>query len=290
MAEENQGNLNLPFIKLFFSKENDCLRFPLFFCKTAEQMAEIKGHGGFTDFSDETLQQMLAMFDQLKNCDLEQFQPERTIYLDSLKQNNLKSIEEYVAEYDRLENDLFHPGNRVFAAEYFSRLSEIAKQLSFVNGYLNMFSFSVANFLKLEELELTIQDLRQYASAELADSVKNLESLLESEKVKNQALQNALALQYGMKPSLTLAEKVTIINSTFAELGRIFTKDSFTSRTIQNWDNGKCPYNGYSSLYNAIELKAWCNKIIAEIRLKEQIKHSIRGMSDEEMSRKAKKC
>lgn len=91
------------------------------------------------------------------------------------------------------------------------------------------------------------------------------------------------------KPSLTLAEKVTIINGAFKCLEDIDVKHSFTSRTIQNWDNGKCPYAGYSSLFNEFELLSWANKKVGEIRGKQALSHLVRGMSDDEISRQAKK-
>lgn len=286
MLPENYPNIS--FIRLFFSRENDCLHFPLLFDHASDKTAHIRYYGGLADFSEETLAQMRHVFDLLWNCDLEQFQPERKTYLTFLKERALHVLNEYSAEYTRLEANLFKQGNRIFAAEYFSRISELSKELSLVNGYLTMFSFNVTSFLKIEELENTILNLKQVADRvpELEETIQHLESILESEKTKNQALQNALAAQYGMKPSLTLAEKVTIINDVFKELGNLYVKDSFSSRTIQNWDNGKCPYNGYSSLYNAVELKSWANKIVAEIRIKQAIQNPIRGMSDDEMSRK----
>lgn len=91
------------------------------------------------------------------------------------------------------------------------------------------------------------------------------------------------------KPSLTLAEKVTIINGAFRCLEDIDVKHSFTSRTIQNWDNGKCPYAGYSSLFNEFELLSWANKKVGEIRSKQALSNLVRGMSDDEISRQAKK-
>ena len=46
------------------------------------------------------------------------------------------------------------------------------------------------------------------------------------------------------KHPLTLAEKVAIINTAFRRLSDLGIKHSFTGRTIQNWDNGRCPYEG----------------------------------------------
>ena len=59
------------------------------------------------------------------------------------------------------------------------------------------------------------------------------------------------------KHPLTLAEKVAIINTAFRRLSDLGIKHSFTGRTIQNWDNGRCPYEGYSALFNEIELASW---------------------------------
>ena len=39
-----------------------------------------------------------------------------------------------------------------------------------------------------------------------------------------------------------------------AEMGK---KYNIFVRTIQNWDNGRCPYEGYSALFNEIELASW---------------------------------
>ncbi|MBS1370184.1 MAG: hypothetical protein HPZ91_09555 [Lentisphaeria bacterium] len=282
---------NHSFIQLFFSKPNDILRFPLFFEDNPQRLEAIRGRGGLADFSPEALKQLQDIFHTLRSGDYSRYSPERITYLDFLKNNTLHALKEYTAEYDRLENDLFRENNRIFATEYFSRLSEITRQVGYVNGYLTMFSFSLAGYRKIEELENTIRELKRQAARipELEAAIRNLESLLEAEKERNQALQNALAAQYGMKPCLTLAEKVAIINDCFKELGLLYKKDSYTGRTIQNWDNGKCPYNGYSSLYNAVELKAWCFKVIQDIRCKEQITKPVRGLSEEEMSRRMKK-
>ncbi len=94
-----------------------------------------------------------------------------------------------------------------------------------------------------------------------------------------------------MKPKrlLTLAEKVAIINTAFRHLSDLEVKHSFTRRTIQNWDNGRCPYEGYSALFNEIELASWANKIIGEIRSKQALRNNILGLSEEEMSRKARR-
>lgn len=94
-----------------------------------------------------------------------------------------------------------------------------------------------------------------------------------------------------MKPKrlLTLAEKVAIINTAFRRLSDLEVKHSFTRRTIQNWDNGRCPYEGYSALFNEIELASWANKIIGEIRSKQALRNNILGLSEEEMSRKARR-
>ena len=124
---------------------------------------------------------------------------------------------------------------------------------------------------------------------ELEAAIRNLESLLEVEKERNQALQNALAAQYGMKPVLSVKEKTDIINDCFRELAGLDKKYSYTERTIRNWDAGGCPFNGYSTLYNAVELKAWCFKIVRELRMKESIVKPIYGMTEEEMSRKARR-
>ena len=282
---------NHSFIQLFFSKPNDILRFPLFFEDNPQRLEAIRGRGGLADFSPEALKQLQDIFHTLRSGDYSRYSPERITYLDFLKNNTLHALKEYTAEYDRLENDLFRENNRIFAAEYFSRLSEITRQLGYVNGYLTMFSFSLTGYRKIEELENTIRELKRRVAQipELETTIHNLEFLLEAEKERNQALQNALAAQYGMKPCLTLAEKVAIINDCFKELGLLYKKDSYTGRTIQNWDNGKCPYNGYSSLYNAVELKAWCFKVIQDIRCKEQITKPVRGLSEEEMSRRMKK-
>ena len=104
-----------------------------------------------------------------------------------------------------------------------------------------------------------------------------------------QAPNNALAAQYGMKPVLSVKEKTDIINDCFRELAGLDKKYSYTERTIRNWDAGGCPFNGYSTLYNAVELKAWCFKIVRELRMKESIVKPIYGMTEEEMSRKARR-
>jgi hypothetical protein len=91
------------------------------------------------------------------------------------------------------------------------------------------------------------------------------------------------------KSKLTLKEKAAIINRAFSRLSDIGIKSSFTTRTIQNWDNGKCPYEGYSSFFNEIELIAWCNKTVGALRGKQALHNVTHGMSDEEMSRKARK-
>ncbi len=91
------------------------------------------------------------------------------------------------------------------------------------------------------------------------------------------------------KSKLTLKEKTAIINRAFNRLSDIAIKSSFTTRTIQNWDNGKCPYEGYSSFFNEIELIAWCNKTVGALRGKQALHNVTHGMSDDEMSRKARK-
>ena len=63
---------------------------------------------------------------------------------------------------------------------------------------------------------------------ELEAAIRNLESLLEVEKERNQALQNALAAQYGMKPVLSVKEKTDIINDCFRELAGLDKKYSYT--------------------------------------------------------------
>ena len=92
-----------------------------------------------------------------------------------------------------------------------------------------------------------------------------------------------------MKPVLSVKEKTDIINDCFRELAGLDKKYSYTERTIRNWDAGGCPFNGYSTLYNAVELKAWCFKIVRELRMKESIVKPIHGMTEEEMSRKARR-
>ena len=186
---------NQSFIQLFFAKPNDILRFPLFFEDNPQRLEAIRARGGLSDFSPEALKQLQDIFHTLKSGDYSRYSPERVTYLDFLKNNTLHALKEYTAEYDRLENDLFRENNRIFAAEYFSRLSEITRQLGYVNGYLTMFSFSLAG----------------------------------------------------------------------------------------------CPFNGYSTLYNAVELKAWCFKIVRELRMKESIVKPIYGMTEEEMSLKARR-
>lgn len=282
---------NQSFIQLFFAKPNDILRFPLFFEDNPRRLEAIRVRGGLSDFSPEALKQLQDIFHTLKSGDYSRYSPERVTYLDFLKNNTLHALKEYTAEYDRLENDLFRENNRIFAAEYFSRLSEITRQLGYVNGYLTMFSFSFAGYRKIEELENTIRELKRQVSRvpELETAIRNLESLLEVEKERNQALQNALAAQYGMKPVLSVKEKTDIINDCFRELAGLDKKYSYTERTIRNWDAGGCPFNGYSMLYNAVELKAWCFKIVRELRMKESIVKPIHGMTDEEMSRKARR-
>ncbi len=282
---------NQSFIQLFFAKPNDILRFPLFFEDNPRRLEAIRARGGLSDFSPEALKQLQDIFHTLKSGDYSRYSPERVTYLDFLKHNTLHALKEYTAEYDRLENDLFRENNRIFAAEYFSRLSEITRQLGYVNGYLTMFSFSLAGYRKIEELENTIRELKRQVSRvpELETAIRNLESLLEAEKERNQALQNALAAQYGMKPVLSVKEKTDIINDSFRELAGLDKKYSYTERTIRNWDAGGCPFNGYSTLYNAVELKAWCFKIVRELRMKESIVKPIYGMTEEEMSRKARR-
>ena len=282
---------NQSFIQLFFAKPNDILRFPLFFEDNPQRLEAIRARGGLSDFSPEALKQLQNIFHTLKSGDYSRYSPERVTYLDFLKNNTLHVLKEYTAEYDRLENDLFRENNRIFATEYFSRLSEITRQLGYVNGYLTMFSFSFAGYRKIEELENTIRELKRQVSRvpELETAIRNLESLLEVEKERNQALQNALAAQYGMKPVLSVKEKTDIINDCFRELAGLDKKYSYTERTIRNWDAGGCPFNGYSTLYNAVELKAWCFKIVRELRMKESIVKPIHGMAEEEMSRKARR-
>lgn len=282
---------NQSFIQLFFAKPNDILRFPLFFEDNPRRLEAIRARGGLSDFSPEALKQLQDIFHTLKSGDYSRYSPERVTYLDFLKNNTLHALKEYTAEYDRLENDLFRENNRIFAAEYFSRLSEITRQLGYVNGYLTMFSFSLAGYHKIEELENTIRELKRQVSRvpELETAIRNLESLLEAEKERNQALQNALAAQYGMKPVLSVKEKTDIINDCFRKLAGLDKKYSYTERTIRNWDAGGCPFNGYSTLYNAVELKAWCFKIVRELRMKESIVKPIHGMTEEEMSRKARR-
>ena len=282
---------NQSFIQLFFAKSNDILRFPLFFEDNPRRLEAIRARGGLSDFSPEALKQLQDIFHTLKSGDYSRYSPERVTYLDFLKNNTLHALKEYTAEYDRLENDLFRENNRIFATEYFSRLSEITRQLGYVNGYLTMFSFSLSSYRKIEELENTIRELKRQAARipELEAAIRNLESLLEVEKERNQALQNALAAQYGMKPILSVKEKTDIINDCFRELAGLDKKYSYTERTIRNWDAGGCPFNGYSTLYNAVELKAWCFKIVRELRMKESIVKPIHGMAEEEMSRKARR-
>lgn len=48
-------------------------------------------------------------------------------------------------------------------------------------------------------------------------------------------------------------------------------------------------YEGYSALFNEIELASWANKIIGEIRSKQALRNNILGLSEEEMSRKARR-
>ena len=282
---------NQSFIQLFFSKPNDILRFPLFFEDNPRRLEAIRARGGLSDFSPEALKQLQDISHTLKSGDYSRYSPERVTYLDFLKNNTLHALKEYTAEYDRLENDLFRENNRIFATEYFSRLSEITRQLGYVNGYLTMFSFSLSGYRKIEELENTIRELKRQAARipELEAAIRNLESLLEVEKERNQALQNALAAQYGMRPVLSVKEKTDIINNSFRELAGLDKKYSYTERTIRNWDAGDCPFNGYSTLYNAMELKAWCFKIVRELRMKESIMKPIHGMTEEEMSRKARR-
>lgn len=284
-------NPNQSFIQLFFAKPNDILRFPLFFEDNPQRLEAIRARGGLSDFSPEALKQLQDIFHTLKSGDYSRYSPERVTYLDFLKNNTLHALKEYTAEYDRLENDLFRENNRIFATEYFSRLSEITRQLGYVNGYLTMFSFSLSSYRKIEELENTIRELKRQAARipELEAAIRNLESLLEAEKERNQALQNVLAAQYGMKPVLSVKEKTDIINDCFRELAGLDKKYSYTERTIRNWDAGGCPFNGYSTLYNAVELKAWCFKIVRELRMKESIVKPIYGMTEEEMSRKARR-
>ncbi len=282
---------NQPFIQLFFSKPNDILRFPLFFEDNPQRFEEIKAKGGLSDFSSDSLKQLQNIFHLLRNGDYSQYRPERITYLDFLKNNTLHALTEYATEYDRLESDLFRENNQIFAAEYFSRLSEVTRQLDYVNGYLTMFSFMFSSYHKIEELENTIRELKQQESRipELEVTIRNLESLLESEKQRNQALQNTLVAQYGMKPVLTVKEKTEIINDCFRELASLDRKYSYTDRAIRYWEAGDCPFNGYSPLYNAVELKAWCFKIVGELRVKESVMKPIHGMSDKEISRKARR-
>ena len=157
---------NQSFIQLFFAKPNDILRFPLFFEDNPRRLEAIRGRGGLSDFSPEALKQLQDIFHALKSGDYSRYSPERVTYLDFLKNNTLHALKEYTAEYDRLENDLFRENNRIFAAEYFSRLSEITRQLGYVNGYLTMFSFSLAGYRKIEELENTIRELKRQAKLE----------------------------------------------------------------------------------------------------------------------------
>ena len=106
---------------------------------------------------------------------------------------------------------------------------------------------------------------------------------------KLQAQQQADLQKNRRKAPLTLADKVMIINKAFKSLEDIGAKHSFTQRTIQNWDNGKCPYDGYSPLFNELELLAWANKKVGEIRSKQALSNLVRGMSEDEMSRRAGK-
>ena len=112
-------------------------------------------------------------------------------------------------------------------------------------------------------------------------------------KDKNELLEQIRELQQAdirkSKSLLTLAEKTTIINGAFSRLRDLDVKHSFTQRTIQNWDNGKCPYEGYSSRFNEIELLSWANKIVGEIRSKTALKNMVHGMTEEEISRKARR-
>lgn len=128
-----------------------------------------------------------------------------------------------------------------------------------------------------EEMMLMIGDLEE--------KIKNKNELLEQIRELQQAdIRNSKS-----KPPLTLAEKTTIINGAFSRLRDLDAKHSFTPRTIQNWDNGKCPYDGYSSRFNEIELLSWANKIVGEIRSKTALKNMVHGMTEEEISRKARR-
>lgn len=165
------------------------------------------------------------------------------------------------------------------------KLSEIAVE-SYLAGWLapltqfDLFSEKLDDLLlqtRCTTREEMMHELREKRSID-----EILQRLDELQKADIQA----------MKPMrlLTLAEKVAIINTAFRRLSDLGVKHSFTGRTIQNWDNGRCPYEGYSALFNEIELVSWANKVIGEIRSKQALRNIIPGLSEEEMSRRLKKC
>ena len=128
-----------------------------------------------------------------------------------------------------------------------------------------------------EEMMVLLRE--EIAKTQLAEALlKKLQAQQQSDLQKNRR-----------KAPLTLADKVMIINKAFKSLEDIGAKHSFTQRTIQNWDNGKCPYDGYSPLFNELELLAWANKKVGEIRSKQALSNLVRGMSEDEMSRRAGK-
>lgn len=145
---------------------------------------------------------------------------------------------------------------------------------------LDLFSEKLDDLL-LETRCATREEMMRELREERARKHSMDEVLLKLEQLQKNDIQSS-----ALKPKLTLNQKVFIINASFRGLDGINVKSSFTSRTIQNWDKGKCPHEGYSSLFTALELKAWANKTVAEIRMKQAVQNSIHGMSDDEMSRK----
>lgn len=170
---------NHSFIELFFSPSNDILRFPLFFDDKPQRLVEIKSKGGLLNFSQENLKQLQDVFQALKCGDYSHYSPERVLYLDFLKNSTCHLLHEYISKYDNFEKDLLCENNRFFAVEYFSRISEITRQLGYVNGYLSMFYSSFSNYDKIEKLEQTIRDLKKQCShaSELRTIICDLEIL-----------------------------------------------------------------------------------------------------------------
>ena len=164
------------------------------------------------------------------------------------------------------------------------KLLEIAAD-SYLAGWLAPITQFDLFSKKLDDL---IMQTRCATREELMHELREKRSLDEILRKLDEKQKADIQSQKQKRP-LTLAQKVSIINASFLHLSDLGLKHSFTGRTIQNWDNGKCPYEGYSALFNEIELISWANKIVGEIRGKQAVRNIISGLSEQEMSRRRKK-